>query len=252
MPTPQHQQQPQTEGKLALSIQAIQTRQVSSYRRAARSYNVPRTTLQRRLQHTPTIQQYNATKRKLHLLEEQTLVKWILDLDRRGFPPQIIDVRRMANTLLAARGQNPPSQPVGQNWPERWIKAQPELQTKWNRKFHSQRARCEDPVMIDAWFKRVEETRLMYGILDEDTYNFDETGFQMGIAATSKVVTSSDTIGRAIVVQPGNREWVTVIEGINAAGWAIPPFVIFAGKLHQSIWFQDLPVNWILALSNNG
>ena len=63
MPTPQHQQQPQTEGKLALSIQAIQTRQVSSYRRAARSYNVPKTTLQRRFQHTPTIQQYKTSSR---------------------------------------------------------------------------------------------------------------------------------------------------------------------------------------------
>ena len=28
----------------------------------------------------------------------------------------------------------------------------------------------------------------------------------MGVAATSKVVTSADTIGRATVVQPGNQE----------------------------------------------
>jgi hypothetical protein len=37
------------------------------------------------------------------------------------------------------------------------------------------------------------------------------------IAATSKVVISSDTIGRATVVQLGNREWVTTIEYINAS-----------------------------------
>lgn len=63
-------------------------------------------------------------------------------------------------------------------------------------------------------------------------YNFNETGFMMGIAATLKVVTSSDTIGRAINVQPGNRDWVTAIEGINASGWSIPPFIILSGKLH--------------------
>lgn len=91
---------------------------------------------------------------------------------------------------------------------------------KWNRKFNSQRARCEDPVTIGAWFKLVQETRLKYGILDEDTYNFDETGFMMGVAATSKVVTSSSTIGRAVTIQPGDREWVTTIEGVNASGWA--------------------------------
>ena len=54
----------------------------------------------------------------------------------------------------------------------------------------------------------------------------------MGIAVISKVVTSSDTIGRAMVIQPGNWEWVTAIEGINMAGWIIPPFIILAGKLY--------------------
>ena len=86
--------------------------------------------------------------------------------------------------------------------------------------------------MINAWFKLVEETRQAYGILDEDSYNFDETGFIMGVAATSKVVTSFDTIGRAVTIQPGNREWVTTIKCINASGWCLPPFVILSGKLH--------------------
>jgi hypothetical protein len=88
----------------------------------------------------------------------------------------------------------------------RFIRRQSELQTKWNRKFHSQRARCEDPVTIRAWFKLVQDTCEAYGILTEDTYNFDETGFMMGVASTSKVVTSSDTIGRATLIQPGDRE----------------------------------------------
>ena len=74
----------------------------------------------------------------------------------------------------------------------------------------------------------------------------------MGVVATSKVVTSSDTIGRATVIQPGNREWTTAIEGINASGWAIPPFVILAGKVHQSNWYQNLPADWVIAVSDNG
>jgi hypothetical protein len=129
---------------------------------------------------------------KLSPYEEQSLVQWILS--------QIIDVRRMADTLVAARGHTPPPPPLGKNWASRFVRRQSELQTKWNRKFHSQRACCEDPVRIQSWFKLVQDTRVAYGILDCDTYNFDETGFMMGVAATSKVVTSSDTIGRATVV----------------------------------------------------
>jgi hypothetical protein len=37
--------------------------------------------------------------------------------------------------------------------------------------------------------------RQAYRILDQDVYNFDETSFMIGIASTSKVVTSADTIG---------------------------------------------------------
>jgi hypothetical protein len=121
-----------------------------------------------------------------------------------------------------------------------------------NRKFHSQRARCEDSVAIAAWFKLVEETRLAYGILDDNVYNFNETGFMMGVAATSKVVTSIKTVGRAVTVQPGNRDWVTTIEGINASGWCLPPFIILSGKLHQAAWYQHLPPDWVVAVSDNG
>ena len=50
-----------------------------------------------------------------------------------------------------------------------------------------------------------------FGILDEDLYNFDETGFMMGQIASTMVVTGTDRNGKRKKVQPGNREWVTVI-----------------------------------------
>ena len=36
----------------------------------------------------------------------------------------------------------------------------------------------------------------MYGIVDNDIYNFDETGFMMGIIFTGMVVTTSDGRGK--------------------------------------------------------
>jgi hypothetical protein len=55
----------------------------------------------------------------------------------------------------------------------------------------------------------------------------------MDVATTSKVIQSSDTIGRVVVVQPGNHDWVTTIEGTSASGWAIPPFVVLPRR-HQA------------------
>ncbi|KAF2838462.1 hypothetical protein M501DRAFT_1004184 [Patellaria atrata CBS 101060] len=51
----------------------------------------------------------------------------------------------------------------------------------------------------------------------------------MGVSAASKVVISSDTIRQAILIQPGNREWSTVIECINATAKA-PPVKLVLGS----------------------
>jgi hypothetical protein len=85
---------------------------------------------------------------------------------------------------------------IGKNWASRFIDGDERIKSKYNRKYDYQRAKCEDPALIRAWFQRVEATIGEYGILNEDIYNFDETGFQMGVIATAKVVTSSERQGR--------------------------------------------------------
>jgi hypothetical protein len=85
-------------------------------------------------------------------------------------------------------------------------------------------------------------------------YNFDEAGFMMGVISTGAVVTRADRQGRPKMIQQGNREWTTTIQGINAMGWAIPPFIIYKGKHHLSAWYKEgnLPYNWVVAVSENG
>jgi hypothetical protein len=57
----------------------------------------------------------------------------------------------------------------------------------------------------------VKNTIAKYSICEADIYNFDETGFMMGVISTGMVVTSSDGRAKAKKIQPGNREWVTVV-----------------------------------------
>jgi hypothetical protein len=81
-------------------------------------------------------------------------------------------------------------------------------------------------------------TIAQYGIADEDIYNFDKTGFAMGVIATAKVVTILENLGNQVLLQPGNRGWVTVIEAVNSTGLAIPPVIIFKGKVHIQSWLR--------------
>ena len=67
-------------------------------------------------------------------------------------------------------------------------------------------------------------------------------------------MTSTERRSGIKMVQPGNREWVTVIQGVNALGWTVPPFIIVSGKYHLSTWYQNsaLPLDWVIATSPNG
>jgi hypothetical protein len=96
--------------------------------------------------------------------------------------------------------------------------------------------------------------RAKYGIQDADLYNFDETGFMMGMITATMVVTRAERRGRAKTVQPGNREWVTVIQGVNALGWCVPPFIVVKGAYHLANWYTEsaLPPDWAIKPTTNG
>jgi len=133
-----------------------------------------------------------------------------------------------------------------------YVKRHPELATRFSRRYNYERAKCEDPIIIHELFDCVQCTILQYGIDPDDIYNFDETGFAMGLIATTKLVTRAEYYGRRSLLQPGNREWVTAIERISASGWALPPSVIFKGKVFVEPWFDNLPSDWKFEESPNG
>jgi hypothetical protein len=238
------------ESRILLAIQALKNGNQQSVRSIAKIYNVDRMTLQRRMNGQRSRRDTPANSRKLTDLEESVLVREILDLASRAFPPRLSGVEDMANRLLADRDASR----VGPRWASNFVKRQPQLRTRFTRQYDYQRALCEDPAVIGDWFRLVRNVVAKYGIHESDIWNFDETGFMMGVISSAMVVTTSDGRGKAKMTQPGNREWATVIQGVNAEGWAIPPFIIVAGQYHLSTWYRDspLPSDWVVGVTSNG
>jgi len=238
------------EGRILLAVQAIKRGQIQSMNAAAITYDIPYATLYRRINGIPSRRDSTPNGRRLSSEEESAIIQYIFELDSRGFSPRPSEVRDMADLLLAERQESP----IGKNWASNFINRRPEIRAKINRRYDYKRALCEDPQIIGGWFKLVQNVKAKYGILEEDIYNFDEAGFMMGVIATAKVVTSSEARNRPKRVQPGNREWVSIIQGINSAGWTVPPFIIFKAAIHLSAWYEDsgLPRNWVITLSENG
>ena len=240
-------------GELTLALDAIRSGRIKYIKEAAKIYGVPRTTLSSALRRKPLPRRQPQNGIKLTLQEEETIVRWIVDLDTRGAPPRPAHVEAMANILLKDRATDSPTV-VGKNWVYRFVKRHQQLQSRYTRRLHYQRAQCEDPFKIGEWFDLIKRTVERHGIQEEDIYNFDETGFSIGIASTTRVITQAQKVARPKLVQPGNREWVTVVETICSAGRVLPVMVIFKGKTHRTNWFQNtnLPPEWLIATSLNG
>jgi hypothetical protein len=111
-------------------------------------------------------------------------------------------VRDMANILLSQRVD----QQIGENWVYRLIQRRSELKSRFSRRYNYERAKCEDQKIIQEYFNRIQEAILQYDILPKDIFNFDETGFAIGLCATAKVIIESDQYCRLKLLQPGNRE----------------------------------------------
>ncbi|OOQ84502.1 hypothetical protein PEBR_29779 [Penicillium brasilianum] len=240
------------EGKILLALSDLKEGRISSIRAAAKLYEIPYTTLHARADGRVSRVDKRPSGHKLTQTEEDALAEWILSMDSRGAAPRPATVGEMANILLATRGSNPPPT-VGVNWPSSFIKRRDELRSRFSRRYDYQRALNEDPKSIRQWFTTVQRTIDEKGIQPEDIYNFDETGFAMGLISSQKVVTRAEYYGRPRLLQPGNREWVTAIEAICADGYSLPPCIVFKGKVAIAGWFnENLPKDWRIEVSANG
>jgi hypothetical protein len=104
----------------------------------------------------------------------------------------------------------------------------------FNQAKNRQRICQEDPEMIGTWIKLIEGTKAKYGVYNDDVHNFDKTGFWMGDIDSIKVVTGAERCTCPGLVQPGNCKWVTVIQSICTAGYAMLLFIIYKKRIHIS------------------
>ena len=203
--TESSQKSPNQEGRILLALDDIKNGRIKSIRAAAKLYDLPRSTLGDRARGMIARVDTRPNGHKLTQLEEDSLTEWILSMDSRGAAPRPSTVREMANILLAARGTIP-SLTIGVNWASTFVKRRDELQSRYSKRYDYQRALNEDPKVIREWFSIVQRAIEENGIQPEDIYNFDETGFAIGLISAQKVITRRDLYGRRPLLQLGNRE----------------------------------------------
>ena len=105
------------EARIILAIEAIRSSKNLSRRSAAKIYRVPETTLRRRINGQLYLPERRTASLKLTKLEEEVIIRNILDMDSRGFAPRLAGVEDMANFILESRG----GRRVGKLWAHRFV-----------------------------------------------------------------------------------------------------------------------------------
>lgn len=105
-------------------------------------------------------------------------------------------VEQAANSLLRMSADPTTLPPkVGPQWAKRWLDRQSDLSKVKRKPLAAARKNAHDPDLLMGYFRKYKEVVDKYGIQPADQWNFDETGYRMGISRDDWVI-SADTTRR--------------------------------------------------------
>jgi hypothetical protein len=90
--------------KIILAIEAIRTSKKLSRRKAAKFYQVSYFIFCDRINSRIIFFKYQLANIKLIILEEEVIIRNILDIDSRGFVPRLASIEDIANYILKSQG----------------------------------------------------------------------------------------------------------------------------------------------------
>ena len=194
-----------------------------------------------------------ATNKKLTSDMEEGLCQYLHHLDRIGTAARLPMVTGAANSILRRNhvgGGDPLT--VGEKWTKRFLGAHPEFYIRKQKTLDINRKNSHDPDLIEGWFRRLKEQIEEKGILLDDMYNMDETGFRIGVGKNQWIVTI-DPSWQSYLASSNNRDYITVVEVIQGLGKVLPPMVILAATQFLGRWFNnDIEDNTLFAVSETG
>ena len=121
------------ESNIQMAISAYNSKRIKSKKEAAKVIAVSETTLRERLKGRKPRSGTRANNHILSSIQEEVLVKQILNADKRGFPICPEFLRQMVQILL--QEQTSTSTPnIGVNWASSSVKRHLQVRTQFNRR----------------------------------------------------------------------------------------------------------------------
>jgi phage baseplate assembly protein W len=249
MTTEYHQIEARIEEAVAYQSELSQSLKITVL---ATTFGVPYQRLRRRLQGSESRSTRSPTNMRLSNDEEEVLLTYLRRCERLGVHARVQAVTISANSLLRrSHVGTEPAPRVTSNWTSRFLKRHPTFKKRRQIPQEAIRAAAYDLEDIGSWFTRLGTLLQEHSIQPEDCWNMDETGFRIGIGKGHYILTEHPERAHALPMA-SNRESLTVVEAINAAGSAAPAMLVIAAKTHQAAWFESLHDDTLVGVADTG
>ena len=159
---------------MALAVDAVM-KDGLSVRRAAKVYNIPKSTLGDHISGRALPGSVSGPVRYLSDREEDELIHFLLECASIGYPWSHLEVIAIVQRLCNRRGMN---KVVSHGWWEAFCRRHRNVTLRVVAPLSLSRAKASDVAVIDKYFDMLEATLLEYDLLDKpcQVFNVDETG----------------------------------------------------------------------------
>ena len=196
-------------------------------------------TLQDRVSGKVLLGTKSGKRRYLSEEEEEELVGFLVNCACIGFPRSQSEVIRIVQQVYDQRGV---TCAVSHGWWERFCRWHPSMCLRMAATLSHARVKGASPEAIDAYFDTLDETLSRNDLLDKpgQIFNIDESG--MPLDPKSMKAISKKGMKDPSYVSSGSKSQITAVGCICAAGFSIPPMLIYDRKpLHPDMTIGEIP-----------
>ncbi|KAJ8043230.1 Jerky protein-like-like [Holothuria leucospilota] len=224
-------------------------------RKAAHTYGVPKSTLQRRIK--KGIINMPASRPPVFTKDEEALLHdHVLEMEKMGFGLTIGDVCRIAFEM-AEEGKiphrfNKGKKRAGYDWYSGFCGRHPDLSLGKPEALSAARASMLNPTVIKDYFRKLGDLLKVTGLEDKPSqiYNADETGFSL-VHTPSKILAKKGKRTVQARTSAERGENVTALICGNAGGTMLPPFLIFKGQRLNPGLTLNAPANTLFGVGSS-
>ncbi|XP_052006185.1 uncharacterized protein si:rp71-1d10.8 [Xyrauchen texanus] len=249
-----------TEDRMKGAIEAykeqVESGRKPALRLLARTWNVPKTTLQRRVKGLVEGSGHASGRKPFIPIEaERELAILLTSLLQKGFPLKKTDVQTFAFEFAkrnGIRGFSEEKQKAGYYWFEGFMKRNPGLKIKKPGALSPTSTLKLNEEELGPWFRTYETSLHALGIKDVPSHIWkcDISGLQ-GFSSDQFIGEAGEPCFETTTEEEEETS-ITVLATFNAIGTYAPPLIIFKGNNVSSEWLNGCPENVCVRSSDNG